>query len=68
MLCIYTNVDCLPNKLQELKCFINLSEKVPDIIALTEINIKISGMLTLLNLILTDIIYSVTIFGNIIGE
>jgi len=40
MLCIYTNVDCLPNKIQELKCFINLPEKVPDIIALTEIKYK----------------------------
>ena len=40
MLCIYTNVDCLPNKLQELKCFIKLSEKVPHIIALTEIKYK----------------------------
>jgi len=40
MLCIYTNFDCLPNKIQELKCFINLSEKVPDIIALTEIKYK----------------------------
>jgi len=40
MLCIYTNVDCLPNKIKELKWLIKLSEKVPDIIALTEVKNK----------------------------
>jgi len=40
MLCIYSNVDCLPNKIQELKSLIELSEKVPDIIALTEVKNK----------------------------
>jgi len=37
MFCLYTNVECLPNKIQQLKCYINSSEKEPDIIALTEI-------------------------------
>lgn len=40
LLCIYTNADSLPNKIQELKSYITLSEKVPDIIALTEIKTK----------------------------
>ena len=37
---VYTNADSLPNKIQELKSYITLSEKVPDIIALTEIKTK----------------------------
>ena len=40
LLCIYTNADSLPKKIQELKSYITLSEKVPDIIALTEIKTK----------------------------
>jgi len=41
MLIIYSNVDCLPNKIEELKCrLIKSSEKVPDIIALTEVKNK----------------------------
>jgi len=40
MLFLYTNTDCLPNKLQELKQLIVHLEKSPDIIALTEIKHK----------------------------
>ena len=37
---LYTNADCLPNKLQELKRLIVHLEKSPDIISLTEIKHK----------------------------
>jgi len=40
MLIIYSNVDCLPNKIQELNSSIKSSEKVPDIIVLTEVKNK----------------------------
>jgi len=36
MLFLYTNVDCLPNKLQELKQLLVHLEESPDIISLTE--------------------------------
>ena len=37
---LYTNIDCLPNKIQELSQYINLQDKPPDVIALTEIKYK----------------------------
>lgn len=40
ILFLYTNADCLPNKLQELKQLLVHFEKSPDIISLTEIKHK----------------------------